>query len=80
MTPTGRIKRAVFSLRRSPWAPAVQTRTMKVLCVAEKPSISKAVSGHLSGGSFQTVSEGPAQLAIMRAAKLTDRCLTAQHP
>ncbi|KAF4121177.1 DNA topoisomerase III [Geosmithia morbida] len=27
---------------------------MKVLCVAEKPSISKAVAGHLSGGSFQT--------------------------
>jgi DNA topoisomerase IA len=29
---------------------------MKVLCVAEKPSISKAVAGHLSGGQFQTVS------------------------
>ncbi|CAH0049121.1 unnamed protein product [Clonostachys solani] len=27
---------------------------MKVLCVAEKPSISKAVAGHLSGGGFQT--------------------------
>ncbi|KAK5990002.1 DNA topoisomerase 3 [Cladobotryum mycophilum] len=27
---------------------------MKVLCVAEKPSISKAVAGHLSGGNFQT--------------------------
>ncbi|KHN99603.1 DNA topoisomerase III [Metarhizium album ARSEF 1941] len=27
---------------------------MKVLCVAEKPSISKAVAGHLSGGSMQT--------------------------
>ncbi|KAG9257277.1 DNA topoisomerase [Emericellopsis atlantica] len=27
---------------------------MKVLCVAEKPSISKAVATHLSGGSFQT--------------------------
>ncbi|UKZ77833.1 hypothetical protein TrVFT333_005559 [Trichoderma virens FT-333] len=27
---------------------------MKVLCVAEKPSISKAVAGHLSGGSFST--------------------------
>ncbi|KAK2592903.1 DNA topoisomerase [Conoideocrella luteorostrata] len=27
---------------------------MKVLCVAEKPSISKAVAGHLSGGDFQT--------------------------
>ncbi|KPM37779.1 DNA topoisomerase 3 [Neonectria ditissima] len=27
---------------------------MRVLCVAEKPSISKAVAGHLSGGSHQT--------------------------
>lgn len=29
----------------------------KVLCVAEKPSIAKAVAGHLGGGRFQTVSE-----------------------
>lgn len=28
---------------------------MKVLCVAEKPSIAKAVAGHLSGGEVQTV-------------------------
>lgn len=27
----------------------------KILCVAEKPSISKAVAGHLSGGQYQTV-------------------------
>lgn len=27
----------------------------KILCVAEKPSIAKAVAGHLSGGSYQTV-------------------------
>ncbi|KAI0876092.1 DNA topoisomerase [Hypoxylon argillaceum] len=27
---------------------------MKVLCVAEKPSIAKAVAGHLSGGEVQT--------------------------
>ncbi|ODA80100.1 hypothetical protein RJ55_03058 [Drechmeria coniospora] len=27
---------------------------MRVLCVAEKPSISKAVAGHLSGGSIRT--------------------------
>ncbi|KAK0623541.1 DNA topoisomerase [Immersiella caudata] len=26
----------------------------RILCVAEKPSISKAVAGHLSGGHFQT--------------------------
>ncbi|KAL7938971.1 DNA topoisomerase [Trichoderma chlorosporum] len=34
---------------------ALGSRAMKVLCVAEKPSISKAVAGHLSGGSFSTV-------------------------
>ncbi|KAI1814850.1 DNA topoisomerase [Poronia punctata] len=28
---------------------------MRVLCVAEKPSIAKAVSGHLSGGNVQTL-------------------------
>lgn len=28
----------------------------KVLCVAEKPSIAKAVATHLGGGQFQTVS------------------------
>ncbi|RYO82579.1 hypothetical protein DL762_006533 [Monosporascus cannonballus] len=27
---------------------------MRVLCVAEKPSIAKAVAGHLSGGQFQS--------------------------
>ncbi|KAL5604535.1 hypothetical protein BROUX41_002490 [Berkeleyomyces rouxiae] len=27
---------------------------MRVLCVAEKPSIAKAVTGHLSGGRFET--------------------------
>ena len=26
----------------------------KVLCVAEKPSIAKAVAQHLSGGSYET--------------------------
>lgn len=34
---------------------ALKPRDMRVLCVAEKPSISKAVAGHLSGGSFSTV-------------------------
>lgn len=27
----------------------------RILCVAEKPSIAKAVAGHLSGGHYQTV-------------------------
>lgn len=27
----------------------------KILCVAEKPAIARAVATHLSGGSFQTV-------------------------
>ncbi|CEJ81921.1 Putative DNA topoisomerase 3 [[Torrubiella] hemipterigena] len=31
---------------------------MRVLCVAEKPSISKAVAGHLSGGRYETRSTG----------------------
>lgn len=30
----------------------------KVLCVAEKPSIAKAVANHLAGGQVQTVSRG----------------------
>lgn len=28
----------------------------KILCVAEKPAIARAVATHMSGGSFQTVS------------------------
>ncbi|PSS22396.1 hypothetical protein M430DRAFT_49524 [Amorphotheca resinae ATCC 22711] len=30
----------------------------KILCVAEKPSIAKAVAGHLSGGQYQTSNTG----------------------
>lgn len=30
----------------------------KILCVAEKPSIAKAVAGHLSGGQYQTANTG----------------------
>lgn len=29
----------------------------RILCVAEKPAIAKAVAQHLSGGSMQTVSD-----------------------
>lgn len=29
----------------------------KILCVAEKPAIARAVATHMSGGSFQTVSD-----------------------
>ena len=29
---------------------------VKILCVAEKPSIAKAVANHLAGGSAQAVS------------------------
>jgi len=29
----------------------------RVLCVAEKPSIAKAVAGHLSGGQINAVSD-----------------------
>lgn len=32
---------------------------MKILCVAEKPSIAKAVAEHLSGGRSETVSLYP---------------------
>jgi DNA topoisomerase-3 len=34
----------------------------RVLCVAEKPSIAKAVAGHLSGGQYQTVRSAVALL------------------
>ena len=33
----------------------------KILCVAEKPAIAKAVAQHLSGGQFDTVSHTKAQ-------------------
>jgi DNA topoisomerase-3 len=32
--------------------------TGKILCVAEKPSIAKAVAEHLSGGSYRTENGG----------------------
>lgn len=54
----------------------------KVLCVAEKPSIAKAVANHLSGGSAQTVStnqkpkgylDGTDQISEMSLMPLTTR-------
>lgn len=40
-----------------PWEPGTSpvANMTRILCVAEKPSISKAVAGHLSGGHYQTV-------------------------
>jgi len=50
--------------------------TMRVLCVAEKPSIAKAVANHLSGGEVQTV-----RLAIFVIEASTSLMLyIAQHP
>jgi hypothetical protein len=36
-------------------SPQSSTAMTRILCVAEKPSIAKAVAGHLSGGRYQTV-------------------------
>lgn len=41
---------------------------MKVLCVAEKPSIAKAVAGHLSGGTSQVVSP----LSVLSSGRLAN--------
>lgn len=43
----------------------------KILCVAEKPSISKAVAEHLSGGDYRTVSSTP----LLLSATLTNAIL-----
>lgn len=43
----------------------------RILCVAEKPAIAKAVAQHLSGGSFQTVSIRPHIEDISRHHVLT---------
>lgn len=45
-----------YSTRANKDAPAKTEEKMRVLCVAEKPSISKAVAGHLSGGTIEMVS------------------------
>lgn len=54
-SPSMNIRRAITNSRRAVPPAYIHARTMRVLCVAEKPSISKAVAGHLSGGGVQTV-------------------------
>lgn len=44
---------------------------MRVLCVAEKPSISKAVAEHLSGGTQQAVSPMAFVLSTQATESLT---------
>lgn len=44
-----------------------RSKMPKILCVAEKPSISKAVAGHLSGGQIQTVSVATTTLGLTHA-------------
>lgn len=43
------------SLRPRRCISTAKSKMPRILCVAEKPSISKAVAGHLSGGQLQTV-------------------------
>lgn len=55
-------------LHRRRFISTARSKMPRILCVAEKPSISKAVAGHLSGGQLQTVG----MLAgLMRTAMLT---------
>lgn len=44
----------------------------RILCVAEKPSIAKAVAGHLGGGSFETVRSVLEDAYITFAARNTN--------
>lgn len=58
----------VTSLHRRRCISTSGSKMPRILCVAEKPSISKAVAGHLSGGQLQTV----CMLArLVRTAMLT---------
>lgn len=49
----------------------------KILCVAEKNSIAKAVAGHLSGGHYQTVGTFPLLIVSLFAER--DRQTLAIH-
>jgi len=55
-------------------------RQMKVLCVAEKPSISKAVAAHLSGGSLQTVSTECMHVTVSQSHSLQDAIALLTSP
>lgn len=58
----------VTSLHRRRCISTSRSKMPRILCVAEKPSISKAVAGHLSGGQLQMVG----MLArLVRTAMLT---------
>lgn len=51
----------------------------RILCVAEKPAIAKAVAQHLSGGSFQTVSIKPHGKDLSRRHVLTHTGLNSRE-
>lgn len=53
-----------------------RSKMPRILCVAEKPSISKAVAGHLSGGQLQTVG----YVSRRRDNRHADNFYLAQHP
>lgn len=65
-----RLRHTVHAVKRAASSPAStcaaqssraeEGRRMKVLCVAEKPSIAKSITEILSGGHWQTVSRGAA--------------------
>lgn len=44
---------------------------VKVLCVAEKPSIAKAVAGHLAGGHVESVGHIPFPVYFSSSCMLT---------
>jgi hypothetical protein len=48
-----RVRPTLLHLRRC--ISTTRSKMPRILCVAEKPSISKAVAGHLSGGRLETV-------------------------
>lgn len=59
----------------SSWSSCCISVDMRVLCVAEKPSIAKAITQILSGGQFNTVSD---VFALMRCCSVLS-FVTVQH-